>query len=473
MSSTSPKSIDPSWSDATRIRLFVALWCVAHLGHLLRKGIANDPFVYLLLIATLVLLQRPLATGRLVVFALLQIVYLAMLMPATDNHLFIMGFVNLTVLCGMVPALLRRIRDPRYRPILHPVAEAAAPIRVALLLAYGAAALAKLNAGFFDTDVSCAVSMYRGALTAVGIHGPILPDGLLWTMPVFVAGAELLIPLLLFSRRLRGPGICVVVAFHLLISFSPTATALDFTIMLFALMVLFLSPAQVEHMVARLHRLWAHLPAPDLLRQSGLLAAGICCAVLIGGDRTNILSVMGNRNWIILAPVAVGLGILLVDAVLSQRKRNTHDRSRGLALGHPIQCLPLALILVTAASPYIGGKTISVFTMYSNLQTERGESNHFLFPRLPGETAQDDLVRIVETCQPDLERMASDGRLVSFHEMRRRLATMPNACITYERGGVTHAHSHAHEDPNLIRRPRLLNWWLAHRAFDPENRCQW
>jgi hypothetical protein len=68
---------------------------------------------------------------------------------------------------------------------------------------------------------------------------------------------------------------------------------------------------------------------------------------------------------------------------------------------------------------------MSYFTMFSNLATEHGESNHLFLPRVPMAGPQDDLVRVLSRTDPYLHSTADQNLLVTHHELRRRLTATP------------------------------------------------
>ena len=89
-------------------------------------------------------------------------------------------------------------------------------------------------------------------------------------------------------------------------------------------------------------------------------------------------------------------------------------------------------LVVNGLSPYLGLKTESTFTMFSNLRTEGGYWNHLVVPasvRVFG--YQDQLMRITGSNDPTLQERTRDGtRLVRF-ELDRYLRSHPDTRATY------------------------------------------
>jgi hypothetical protein len=457
------------------------LWAIGHFAHLLRKGDRTDPVMWIVLGAAVLLLDRPTSRIRLGLLAVAQLAYLYGNLPATDNHLFIMGFVNLGLLLAVLLA-------PRNKDGLETesLTRALPYVRLTILIAYGAAALAKLNHGFFDRAESCAISMFHDATAILGGRAPDIPGQAEALLPFVVAGAELLIPLLLLIPVTRLAGVVVLISFHFVMSLSPTATAVDFTVILFALAFLFLPVQAGGHIEARVRALVGRLgPVSRTPRTAVLILLTAFLGAMIGGRELNFATIEGNRNWLWLAPAALVIGGLLLDAVWrAWRDRWPRDASvwpwAGIpraARGRALSVVFLVCVLLTvsnAASPYLGGKTLSTFAMYSNLQTEAMSSNHFLFPRLPVATGQDDLVLVVESSNGRLQRIGNSGRLITWHELQRALAQDPEASITYVRDGRVESYDRAFDSPELVSERPIAHRFIGHRLYDPERqRCLW
>jgi len=439
--------------------VFSGLWALAHVGHVLRKSQPSEPIAWLLLLAALLLLIRPSASRRLAGVAVAQLLYLADRMPVTDNHAYLLGFANLGLSTALVASRGRGFRLPVPYLVLT------------LLLSYGAAAVAKLNAGFFDVGVSCAVEMLYDAVAVAGL-APGSLRAVEPVMPFLIAAIELTVPLALLLPRTRRAAVVLVVLFHWGLSLSPTATAIDFTLVVYSLVFLALPAQAATRIRAGAARVAALLPAARRARIAAvaLLAAFLAVSLVTGWGGPG-----SNRNWLWLALAALAVGSALIVLALGTRA----ERSAVGPLSRPgLPILPYAaLVLVQLANigaPYLGIKTSGSFVMYSNLQTERGQSNHFLIPRLPRPAPMDDLVEVVASSNRELGATAASGDLVSWHELRRDLSRDPEASISYRRGGVLHVHEQAREDPELVARDFWRHKLIGHRSFDPRRAsCRW
>jgi hypothetical protein len=101
------------------------------------------------------------------------------------------------------------------------------------------------------------------------------------------------------------------------------------------------------------------------------------------------------------------------------------------------------LVVYNGFCPYLGLKTESSWGMYSNLRTEIRPNHVFMPAWLQVAGYQQDLVEILETSLPNLQRYQREGLLLNFAEFRRiSRAAAGDFTVTYERGGtVRHLQS--------------------------------
>ena len=126
----------------------------------------------------------------------------------------------------------------------------------------------------------------------------------------------------------------------------------------------------------------------------------------------------------------------------------------------------MGVVFLNGLSPYLGLKTETSFAMYSSLRTEGEWNNHFFMPALRLADYQDDLVEILETNHPRLQKMMYIGMqaerkaLITYFELRRVVSEIAtNFYVTYERQGEIHQYSNyngGNTDPELARRHPLL-----------------
>jgi hypothetical protein len=141
----------------------------------------------------------------------------------------------------------------------------------------------------------------------------------------------------------------------------------------------------------------------------------------------------------------------------------------------------VVLLVLNGCAPYLGLKTATSFTMYSNLRTEGDRWNHLLVPpELKRWTYQDDLVEILETNHPTLRRYAESQHSLTWFELRRAVSSAEeDFWVTYRRGvdwRRFELRNGRPTDPQLWRRhPFLLEKLLSFRSVPGQgtNVCQW
>ncbi len=438
---------------------------------MLRKGEAHEPLVWLVSLAAILLIEKPNCLLRLGALGILQLAYLWTKLPNANNHMIILGYVNLSLLTLIAIQLWQNGWKNSGR-LVPPVTY----IKATFLIGYLAAAVSKLNSDFFDPDKSCSVSMMYNALAPFGVQNGSLPHSVEAAQPYFITSMEFLIPLLLLMTRTRWIGIIVIISFHIGISFSPRSTALDFCLVLFTIVYLFLPLSATEQLysLAKRFRNWLPFNLSDHKTTIFVLFSFIITMALWSKKGT----VLGNPNWLMLAPMVFAMGLTLIllsifhrKAFLARTEEIIKTKTYRIA---QIACVVLIVIqLVNISSPYLGGRSQSVFTMYSNLQTEGMTTNHFFLPRLAIETKQDDLVKVFQSSNSQVQRYSRDGRLMTWHELTRHLSADPTASIHYERNGEAFDHAHAFENPKLVTRYPIAHRFIGHRSYDPRGCCQW
>jgi len=365
-------------------------------------------------VAALWALLSPASVGRFAAMLAAEVVSVARDMPAVGSHTLLVAVAGASVLACAAPGVRRSGRPPRPGELFEQIAPF---LRGSLLLVYAAAALAKLNTDFLDAATSCAVAMSR----QVAWFDPDLLDGS-WRASPAIWGTLLVeasLPVLLAVRRTRRLGLLAGVTFHAVLALAGNV---PFSALALAFYVAFL-PRDTP---ARLRRLTA-AAEPRLARVAGwsarraafgvLVALWVAAAALFDAEPALGRAVIANGTRVLVAGAAVAAGVLLVLA----RPAATGAVS-GRGLGHPALALGIAILAANALSPYLGFKTESSFTMFSNLRTEAGHWNHLVIPEAVRVLRfQDRLVRIADTNDPRLERRGSRGGLLVYAELERYL----------------------------------------------------
>jgi hypothetical protein len=455
----------PRVSASSSFSIFSFLFALAMLFHEGKWNYAvQNPLDVGIIAMSLWVLTRPSAKWRSVALHTCVLWTAIDRLPWISNHFLFAALISLSVLLAMAIEAIRGV-DGAAEPLTDRAYGTFAPaIRIELVLLYAFSAFHKLNADFFDPQLSCGAQMYLRA--AARAHGW-LPQGLIAQNLAIYATilTEALIALLLSVRVTRKAGILLAVGFHFVLgvigfgNFSSICLAALFTFVTtqprnvsqsrpvvrssraMALVVAMLIPAGFLVALATFER-WATLrlpvafnPESDALRPNPLRDA----------------------FWIFW--IAVGAAALVVSVRVAVVER----------IGRPGWLLGIvpAILLLNGLCPYLGLKTETSFSMFSNLRTEGGQSNHLLVRRTaPLADYQHDVVRIEATTDALLQRFVQPDVALTWFELqsyasRKALAGEGNFAITYARGGHVYSLARVTDDADLCR-PQP---WLARKLF--------
>lgn len=469
---------------AEQLRWFGTLWVLGLVFHYSD----SQPFAALpVLVAGLPALLFPSSVaalgGFLAVGALVAVLHL----PAASNHL-VLSLLVITALAAS--ALHVRLTRPRGAFVERWLDTARTPAGLVLLAVYAWTVFHKLNTAFLDPATSCAGHLLAQIALFNGLS-PVEPDPtVVLVAAVGTVGVEALILVLLAVPGWQRWGVALGVGFHALLA---PASFYDFATVVFALYLL-LVPRQVFAELA---------PRSARLRRIMLGASGVHVLLSLGAGLagTDVSPVGLAWHTLLVASWYVAVGALmvpLVRACLFTPAAWPRWRWRpGVLLLVP------ALALVNGAMPYLGVKTVASYSMFSNLHTEDGRTNHLvagvgeLVPyardtvvvtavRLP-ERVRLDAVTVALGGSAHLGRAARWARepvpvRVPWLELRRtvllwRDAGIRGVGVEYLRDGVPRTVVDATADVELAA---PLPWWQRHlvalRAVDSglgPDHCRW
>ena len=400
--------------------------------------------------ATLLIFLFPGSASALAVFLVCSIIHWFSLAPRIPNHVFFEMLVHLTLLSSLGLSLL----NSRQRQANEASGDASPSFAttafnlarpymiIELIILYLFTVVHKLNFDFFNPEVSCAVSMHHDVAAFI----PGIPEGP-WTEWPTIIGTlliELAIPILFIARRTRPFGLILGIGFHLFLALHPHGGIYSFTGLLFTLYFLLLPDSSEDWLTSR----WAKIPTVGRIVFKCVVLGGFFLTVylqaLASGEGKPFadLNAIGFIAWLPLALLIAGAYILALifgprnehDAKLSVDTSNSQAESR---LGRLLWIFPI-LILINGFSPYLGLKTTTAFSMFSNLRTEGGQSNHVILPNVALFKYQEDLVEVLESNDPQFEKLVDSGDLVPWFEVRRMASKSERADaeITCVRNGI-------------------------------------
>lgn len=433
---------------------FAWMWAVALLIHVAvhsggRLNTLSSAVVMALAIAVIV---RPNQPGLLPALAAAQLVDVFAGMPTSPDHWVLAGFVDAGIL--LTCAINRTVAPAK-------LAGAMPAARWLLLIAYAAAAVSKYNHAFLDPVGSCATAI--GNVASFGLL-PRLGWGHAEIAVTLIA--ETSIATLLLIPRTRRHGVRLGLLFHFALSVSPRFAVVDFTSVLFALFFLFLPADEVTDVGHRL-RTWS--------ARSGILRDARRHPVAAGVALFSVAGLLGYVS----EPVAVATAYVLSEAYLSAilvAALLVWRRPRAVQpIGRPRWFLLAlaALLFAWAASPYLGLRTTSVFTMFSSLRTEGTHSNHLFLPTLHLTHWQDDLVVIDSANSPTIGDGRPGSLAVPLVQLRQLARSEPGLVVV----GQLHGRKVTFGPHSGQRQFAALNYWQEkYLLFRPvvvegRNRC--
>ena len=393
---------------------------------------------FLVVVAALWTVLRPTSVARFVAMLAAEVLSVGLDMPEVGSHTLLVGVSGACVLAYVAWTSLPTRRLPAPGALFERIAPF---LRVQLLLVYAAAALAKMNSGFFDPGISCAVSLSA----RVAWFDPSLLAGSWRAAPAMwgTVLTEIALVVLLAVPRTRVLGLAVGGAFHAVLALAGNV---PFSALALALYVVFLpvdTPGRLRAVAAVRPALdrWAGRAQRATASRAAFPVAVSCwlvAAVVFSLEPAAGRALISNGTRIVLIALMLGAGLLL--ALALARGRPWIHPARSLRLGHAVFAVGIGLLVANSLSPYLGLKTESSFTMFSNLHTEAGYWNHAFIPeavRVFGH--QDRLVRVTDSNDPALERRTRDGaRMVRF-ELERYVRLHPGTSATYTTTGAAGA----------------------------------
>ena len=415
------------------------------------------------------LMMKPSSTTRIALLAAFNVLEAVLAMPIMPNHKMIFFMADSAILLSVALFAFSNKR------LLSEWFAASEPfLRLALFVTYGSATFAKLNEGWFNTELSCAVIMPEREFQFVDdLIGLEIPWSSIWIMPFFVAGAEMLIWLTVLIPKIRPYTLVLAVVFHLSLSLTPVSQGLGFSFLLFPLLLLYLPDAAHQDIYRRGSAFIEWLKRKNLIILGSYVMIGV--AVFMG--YVSLLSPEPEdreiQAFIRYIPALILLATLGLTIVYFSMKHRKAEQIKP-AIGIPsIAHLVLAIIVIlNSVAPYIGVKTYATMTMYSNLQMENGKSNHLVIPRIPVDMMVDDQVQVIESSNQRLVSLYNTGYSLTWHEFQRFMSEDPWASVTFVRNGETFELEQAMDMPELVELTPL-HQFIGFRYVTEEPLCLW
>lgn len=363
-------------------------------------------------------------------------------MPSLSNHTILKNvFLSSLLLSGAWHAF----RGGRWRNFL---ADAAPVGRAALVTMYVFGVFHKINSGFLDPAVSCAITLWRDMpLPLRWIDFPAFPYIAIYGTLII----ETVILICLLCRRTRHAGIIFGIGFHSLLAMSGYAIYAPFSTLTIALHLLFLDKESARQIVES--PFWRKLVS-ELRSTRGIAAFAMWLASLAAFSWNGSFGSVG----ILWLPV---IGLLCYAIT---RYGNTVPLTSGkMILWSRLWWLNgiSFLFFLACFSPYLGLKTAQSMNMFANLRLEAGASNHLIFRNPPGPFSYlADTAEVIDSSgSMYLSRIHSQGLHITYYDLLDKLELDPNVRVTFRRNGNTYEDQSAKElaaDINTTLHPRWV-----------------
>lgn len=338
-------------------------------------------------------------------------------------HWHVAAMVHLALLLSIGAELVGARRVPQLAD-LHPTL--APVLRAAFVILVFAGGFAKLNAGFLDPELSCAVAL-------VEFQRTVFPLSLLPRWPWLDTAAigltlvaELGAPLMVLARLTRPLGLVITVFFFALVGVNPVNYLFEFAGEFLALALFFVPAATVAAGLAVVVPAARRFVPARVLRWRWARFIAPLAMVAVAWDRGPV-DLRDARLALCRLSFVVGVGALAaIVGIGALRTRGaslpTHSvlPKRGLVLLVPL------LLAAGEATPYIGLQHAPTMTMAGNLVISAAFSNHLVVSSVPTFDFNR-VVRVVASSDPRLPRGTKRTWLAFSDWMARH----PKAAVDY------------------------------------------
>ncbi|MGC3945843.1 MAG: HTTM domain-containing protein [Chryseolinea sp.] len=421
-------------SKSPGFKVFAFAWAMAGLLHQLSfpDWRWHDPKGVILSLLVLFVLQKPSAWQRFLLFVAFDWISVGIEFPEHPNHIVFSWLLNGCILTSFALVAYRNKGVSGYN-LGSAWFEAFAPwARVMLCILYWFTFFHKLNYSYLDLDWSCGARLHL----EINERIPVLPTAP-WAQYVAAYGTliiELILPFLLIINRTRAVAIIFGMLFHGLLALHPHVGLFSFSATMIALYTTLLPAAVAEDLkpMTWLPRIWN-------LALGGLLI-GVVIWALRGWlpVRLNLDEKVAHLWKLGMLTYYSYLGFcLLLIGKTTLKYWKTIQLPQGTLATYPVLGVFSVILFINGIGPYFGLRTQSSFSMFSNLHTENGVSNHVIMPSgIQFTNWQSDLVEIIDTNDDELLFARDRNLLVVFLELRRvRSGNRPDFWVRFVHNG--------------------------------------
>ena len=378
--------------------LFIIFYVSAYYLDQSEKWIDIISSSFSLIILILCLLLSKYRNSLFLVFLFISSYFIFDKYPRVSNHSTLTLFVNIYLLFSL---LTRKLFQNEKLIICN---NDFLVLRWSLIIVYLFAGFHKLNYDFLFSVNSCA-NWFHNKIVFLLTNQTIkpYPDFIYLISPFIVVILELIESIAIMFKRTQLIALCSFILFHFYLSIGGF---IDFAAVCISLMIAFI-PTKSFQKYQYVFSQKINLLSVKIDRLCLYVIALIFIGIIVYIERTfNILQTNNHGYIIIISGLLFIINIIYFSWFFIKKLYNEKKfvwESENLFYNIPIQIYPFIILLLFQGSQnYLGLSTAGTFSMFSNLKTEGGSSNHILLKNNPIEIFpfQKDLVYINEIIPP-------------------------------------------------------------------------
>ncbi len=294
--------------------------------------------------------------------------------PFAVNHLYFETIMSLLMSAVIIAYYINKKNNIKLTTLPDYFALHAIPLlRSCLIILYFFVVLHKLNYDFFKTEISCGAVLFENLVNNLRLTKVVFIEYIYDNNQTLISNfsiytsliAELLIPILLLFRRSRNFGLVFAMLFHFVLAMEGLGAIVSFTAMMFTYLILFSSVEMVDRVIETTQRYSRYLSI-------GAVIAVAMLSISYLFFTRNIFNMLVGLTWVTYIITTI---IFYISHIKLSSKNSIKLSSPSLVLW----IFPL-LVFINGFAPYLGLKTQTSFSMFSNLITENGRTNHFFIP---------------------------------------------------------------------------------------------
>ncbi|WP_179344059.1 hypothetical protein [Winogradskyella ursingii] len=372
-------SLSASKNNIDIFKCFSIFWCISTLVHQLIWSEWFTDSVPLAWLITLCCLTYLITATKYIVLFVIAVILSALWyfsrQPLIVNHLFYETIISILMASVIIVHLVKKQLLKSSISLSNYFAENAIPLlRTSLIILYFFAVLHKLNYSYFNTDISCGAVLFENMLHNLKLMNIGFIEDFYSNNQIALANfsiyfsliAELVIPILLLIKRTRTIGVLVGMIFHFVLALEGLGAIVSFTAMMFTYLMLFSSDRLISRAIVVLKSYRKYVIVGFILSVIAIIISS-----LFFSDR--IFNMTVGLIWIIYS-------VIVIAFYLWNIKLNYNKIELKLSSKHLVYWMFPILVFLNGFSPYLGLKTTTSFSMFSNLVTENGKNNHFFIP---------------------------------------------------------------------------------------------